>query len=273
MAMVFPPMPGLPLPYRLRGVGFDHLQEPIDRAHGYPQHQWIQVRRGRLAVEVAGTRAVARAGDGLWLGPDEAHRYRSVGEEPAVVHWIGFDGPGVEAALLGGPLTASGVYRLDQPTVLDEFWTTVWAEAGEAAPRPARLSARVYELLMALTEAVAATGQTSAAAGRGRLEPVLAALAARPAHPWDVEVLAALLGVTPQHLGRLFRRTVGQSPLDYLARLRVRRAQALLADRPDLRVHEVGEAVGYPDPNYFTRVFRRLEGHTPGEFRRLHGLW
>ncbi len=104
----------------------------------------------------------------------------------------------------------------------------------------------------------------------GRLQPVLAALAHRPAHGWDADTLAALIGVTPQHLARLFRRSLGQSPLEYLGRLRLNRALQLLVDRPDLRIHEVGAAVGYPDPNYFIRLFRRHEGRTPGEFRELH---
>jgi len=273
MAMVFPSLPGLPLPYRLRGVGVDHVQEPIDRPHGYPQHQWIQVRSGRLRLTVDERIQTARPGDGLWLRPDERHAYRAEGDEPAVVDWVGFDGPGVEAALLGGPLGASGVYRLDHPAVTADRLGQVWADATDPAATGTRLSARVYDLLMHLTEAAAGLGRPSTAAGRGRLEPVLAAVYHRPAHPWDADSLAALIGVTPQHLGRLFRRTLGQAPLSYLARLRINRALALLADRPDLRVHEVGEAVGYPDPNYFTRLFRRLEGLTPGEFRRLHGLW
>jgi len=58
--------------------------------------------------------------------------------------------------------------------------------------------------------------------------------------------------------------------LEYLVRLRLNRALQLLVERPDLRVHEVGEAVGYPDTNYFIRLFRQREGSTPGQFRSLH---
>lgn len=271
MAMLFPGLPGLPLPFRLRGIGVNHLQEPIRRPHGYPQHQWIQVRSGRLRLTSADGDQTARPGDGFYLRPDEPHAYRTDGPGTAVVDWMGFDGPGIEAALAGGPLGRSGVYRLVDTLGVDAVFDRAWAAASDpGAPGP-RLSALVYELLMVLTEGASGLGRPSAAAGLGRLEPVLAALAARPAHPWDIDALASVIGVTPQHLGRLFRRALGQSPLDYLVRLRLNRALQLLIERPDLRVHEVGEAVGYPDANYFIRLFRRHEGRTPGQFRDLHG--
>lgn len=269
MAMLFPELPGLPLPFRLRGIGVNHVQEPVRRPHGYPQHQWIQVRDGRLSLMVPDGREVARPGDGFYLRPDEPHAYHAEGEGGALVDWMGFDGTGVEGALTGGPLTRSGVYRLTGAASVDRVFARTWAAASERAPGP-RLSACVYDLLMALTEEAAGTGGFSAAAGLGRLQPVLEALGHRPAHAWDVDSLAALIGVTPQHLGRLFRRSLGQPPLEYLARLRLNRALQLLVERPDLRVHEVGAAVGYPDPNYFIRLFRRREGRTPGEFRALH---
>jgi len=268
--MLFPDLPGIPLPFRLRGIGVGHPQEPIRRPHGYPQYQWIQVRTGPLRLTVGEVEEVARVGDGLYLKPDEPHAYRADGKGESVVDWMGFDGPGVAEALASGPLTRSGVYRLSGTTEVDLAFSRTWAAASHPGATGSRLSACVYDLIMALTEEAAGAGRVSAAAGRGRLHPVLEALSHRPAHPWDADSLAAVIGVTPQHLGRLFRRTLGQPPMEYLGRLRINRALQLLVDRPDLRIHEVGLAVGYPDPNYFIRLFRRHEGRTPREFRDLH---
>lgn len=271
MAMVFCDLSGLPLPFRLRSIGVSHPQEPIRRPHGYPQHQWLQVRSGKIRLTCAETVETAKAGDGIFLRPEEPHSYVGEGEGGALIDWLAFDGPGVEAVLHGGPLVRSGVYRLTGTKAVDQVFGKTWLAATEAGVPASRLSACVYELLMVLTEVAAGLGQSSTASGLGRLEPVLAALAHRPAHPWDVDVLASMLGVSPQHLGRLFRRALGQGPLEYLVRLRLNRALQLLVERPDLRVHEVGASVGYPDANYFIRLFRNREGRTPGQFRDLHG--
>lgn len=268
--MVFPGLSGLSLPFRLRGIGVNHSQEPVRRPHGYPHHQWIQLRSGGLRLTCGGTVQTVRPGDGFYLRPDEPHSYLAEGSSVAVVDWMAFDGEGVPGALGSGPLVRSGVYRLTGDDALGTVFSQAWQLASDPSTSEPRLSTCVYSLIMTLTDEAAGVGQVSAAAGLGRLQPVLEALFHRPAYPWDAETLAALIGVSPQHLGRLFRRTLGQSPLEYLGRLRLNRALQLLVERPDLRIHEVGAAVGYPDPNYFVRIFRRREGRTPGEFRGLH---
>ena len=61
-------------------------------------------------------------------------------------------------------------------------------------------------------------------------------------------------------------RQLNQSFFDILARMRVDRAKALLADS-SLRIHAVAEQVGYVDVAHFSKSFKRLEGVTPGEYR------
>jgi AraC-like DNA-binding protein len=269
MPLLFTDLPGIPLPYRLRSLGSHWPQEPIQRPFGYPHHQWFQVRSGALKVEVADAVQTAKAGDGVYLAADEPHAYRAATAE-VVVDFLAFDGPGVADLLHQGPLTRSGVYRLGSPdpvrAVLERAWDLASAQAGKGL----RLSACVYELLTTLADEAAGAGQVSTAYQRGRLEPVLAALVHQPTHPWTVGQMAAILGHSPQSLGRLFRQALGQSPLEYLVRLRLNRALQLLAERPDLRVNEVGTAVGYPDTSYFVRLFRQREGLTPGQFQKLH---
>ena len=271
MALLFADNPGIPLPFRLRSLGNRHVQEPIRRPYGYPHHQWLQVRAGVLRLETGGSVELAKQGDGVYLAPEEAHDYAAAGQDgELVVDFLAFDGDGVNSLLRSGPLTRSGVYRLASPSAVQDVLERAWALAGSSGGNSLRLSATVYELLIVLTSEAAGAGQVSAALSRGRLEPVLAALLHQPSYAWTVGEMATLLGQTPQSLGRQFRRAVGQSPLEYLLRLRLNRALQLLAERPDLRVHEVGTAVGYPDTSYFVRLFRRREGLTPGEFQRLH---
>ena len=90
------------------------------------------------------------------------------------------------------------------------------------------------------------------------------------AQAWTAASMAALLGISPQHMGRLFDRSLSQSPMEYLVSLRINRARTLLVDRPELRIHEIAQAVGYPDVNHFIRRFRQREGCSPGQFRSIH---
>jgi AraC family L-rhamnose operon transcriptional activator RhaR len=95
----------------------------------------------------------------------------------------------------------------------------------------------------------------------------IARFEAEPARPWRLDELAQVVSLDPAYLGRLFRRSVGLSPLDFLARIRAEHAAALLT-RTELPIARVGATVGWPDPTYFARRFRMLSGLTPSEYRR-----
>ncbi|WP_328332943.1 AraC family transcriptional regulator [Kribbella sp. NBC_00382] len=95
----------------------------------------------------------------------------------------------------------------------------------------------------------------------------LALIEAEPAHAWRLDDLAVAVALDPAYLGRLFRKSTGLTPLDYVSRLRAERAAALLANS-DLPIARVGAEVGWPDPTYFARRFRALSGLTPTEYRQ-----
>lgn len=95
----------------------------------------------------------------------------------------------------------------------------------------------------------------------------VAMLEAAPARSWQLAELAQAVNLDPSYLGRLFRRDLSLSPLDYLARIRAESAAGLLVDS-HRSAAAVGASVGWPDPTYFARRFRALMGLTPTEYRR-----
>ena len=59
----------------------------------------------------------------------------------------------------------------------------------------------------------------------------------------------------------------GMGIAEYIRTLRIKKAQALLIDAPDLPISEIAYACGFNDYNYFITVFQRLTGYTPKQFR------
>lgn len=81
-----------------------------------------------------------------------------------------------------------------------------------------------------------------------------------------IGVVAARLGVSVSHLSRVFHRNTGVTFQSFLAQQRVELARTLLLD-PSLGVAEVSQRCGIPDATYFSRVFRKLTGQSPREYR------
>ncbi|MBN1672826.1 MAG: helix-turn-helix transcriptional regulator [Kiritimatiellae bacterium] len=90
-------------------------------------------------------------------------------------------------------------------------------------------------------------------------------------HSWSDSTLslpdvARAAGLSAHHFGRVFRREVGASPMQYLRDLRLERARRLLR-HSDLRIGEVARECGVSDPLYFSRIFRHHTGQSPRRYR------
>ncbi len=78
--------------------------------------------------------------------------------------------------------------------------------------------------------------------------------------------LAALSGTSPHYFAELFRQSTGMSPHRFVLGRRVDRAKELLRN-PALSVLDVALQTGFTDQSHFTKVFRRIAGPTPSQFR------
>ena len=86
---------------------------------------------------------------------------------------------------------------------------------------------------------------------------------------WTVAMLASAVGMSRSAYAQRFKELLGEGPLEYLTRWRMNRATELLLATGDKMV-DVALAVGYDSDSSFQRVFKRVYGASPGEYRRKH---
>lgn len=105
----------------------------------------------------------------------------------------------------------------------------------------------------------------------GARDPVvgeaLALLHKNPAHAWTVANLSHQVGVSRTRFAERFRYFLGEPPMAYLARWRLKLAAELLVSS-SANVGEIAAEVGYASEAAFNRVFRREFGAPPAQFRR-----
>lgn len=84
-------------------------------------------------------------------------------------------------------------------------------------------------------------------------------------NPWDIATMAEFCHLSPDYFSHQFKDTLGISPVLYLSNLRIEKAKEFLLTE-SLSISEVAALVGYKDPLYFSKVFKKATGISPKKF-------
>lgn len=138
----------------------------------------------------------------------------------------------------------------------------------DAFGRQAAIDSLIEYFLIQILRHVVAAGQLQGgifgALSDSRLKHAVSAMHERPGHPWTLDELADVAGMSRARFAVNFRETVGVTPLDYLTGWRMSVAQNLLKQgRP---IKSVAAAVGYQSQAALARVFARRVGSAPANW-------
>jgi AraC-like DNA-binding protein len=248
----------------------------------------VYVSRGRFLLTIDGMQHVMVAGSIAIVPPATPHESRVVPGERAVRRCVHFDWtrdrrarPAPLMVFRGQPFDARLVEP--PPPAIAPLLPLVTHRAAQAGVLPAlRFALRhirrrdplgdalLWPVLRRLLAEAQGEGRPAAPPGKtGRAVITLKAyLDTHYREPLDSRRCCAVAGLSRSHLCQAFHAAIGLPPGQYLAHVRLQHAARLLRASP-LNVAEVGRAVGFENPNYFTRAFRQQFGVPPTRYPRL----
>ena len=233
-------------------------------AHAHDSGLVALVTRGAMTEHRGRRAALCEEGTMIFQPPHEEHAHRFL-EQGGGCFILQLGDPWaermarLELAQPGAPLSVKGGRAIHLANELRrEFRST--DTASELAVEGLALSL--------LGELSRARERTEKSAKPGWLMRAVEILHDRIAEPLQMAEIATEVGVHPVHLSRTFSRHYGCTMGEYLRRLRVEVARAGLVetDRP---LSDIAYGAGFSDQAHFTRVFKKLIGITPGEYRAL----
>lgn len=227
---------------------------------------------GRGVFSSHGEEYAISAGDSFVIEPEQLISYVSDELDPWHYCWIAFTG--VQAAKLvgeAGLTPANPIIHIARNRHMPVLFRQI-QQALKSKKSNAQLKATGYLslLLGEYCEALSApvvTGLVTEDESDRIVQQAIHYLSTQYAEPITIEMMAESLGYNRAYLSRMFKRHTKVTPVTFLLKLRVDKARLLLRERLELTIEQIAASVGFYDPLYFSKQFRRWYGVSPSEYR------
>jgi AraC family transcriptional regulator len=242
-----------------------------------PEHSVLFVLGGILTFEVGGLRDQAQMGHILLVGPSQPFSASGTGVETLLITLSSqFMIDYAVRMRLVGPTGNVGfsITRLKKEHRLEDLSRELMAElVAENAGSEIVIAAVVEQIVVHLLRNFCNMRRSEelelSRVGLidRRIRRAVELMQAQLHRELSLKEIAAASFLSPFHFARLFKKLTGASPHAYLATLRTKQAQILLAES-DLSITEISSRVGYSNSSHFTQAFRQMTGLTPRAFRK-----
>ncbi|WP_151733092.1 AraC family transcriptional regulator ['Paenibacillus yunnanensis' Narsing Rao et al. 2020] len=234
------------------------------------------IHAGTGKVTVGGQTHVLGAGQAFLIYPHIVTHYAADPADPWTYSWVAFTGAEMEPLLARTSLTPEQpVFAMDDalmPALYDRL-SEVDTDGSQTGGNGSGLLLKsiMYEFLDLLLRTVPASKSTVSLPRRRSIyvEECLHFLHAHYGENITMEMMSASLKLDRKYLSSLFKRTVGLPPQQYLLSFRMTKACELLAGT-GCTIGEISRSVGYQDPLLFSRMFKKVKGCSPKDYRSRH---
>jgi AraC-like DNA-binding protein/mannose-6-phosphate isomerase-like protein (cupin superfamily) len=244
-----------------------------ERPHGSDQHIFIYCLEGRGEVTIKKHKYSIEAGEFFIVPPKTAHTYAADEIVPWTIYWIHFKGKTADAIneLLRQKYNGhKGFKQYDEKTI------RLFNEMYNQLERGYSMDHLLYSN-MCLFHFFATFIYTSTYTETGELnhkdihDLAIDFLSKNLDKTLTLEEIAASVNLSASHFSFVFKQKTGFTPIEYFNHLKVQKAcQYLLFT--SLRIKEIAVELGIEDQFYFSRMFTKLMGISPNEYRerRIH---
>ena len=228
------------------------------RAKGRVDYHIVYIAAGRCTVEYEGDTHLLRQGFVLYP-PKVPQRYMEYEDTKKI--WLHFTGYQVEEILAEARLSC-GVHPTAPSPILEKMFVQLIAEHN----RKTYISTEkgmLLSILYTLGRLVNHTDTTN-----DRVSEAAAFITSHYNSEIRIEELAASCGLSQSRFMALFKEQTGMAPHAYQTSLRIQNSMALLSST-QLSISDISEMAGYQDPLYFSRIFKKMTGVSPREYRAI----
>jgi AraC-like DNA-binding protein len=243
-----------------------HYHGPAVRDH-YLIHY---IQEGQGVFEVGGQTYVLGQGEGFLICPGIVTFYQADADHPWTYSWVGFNGLLAESMLKQAGMTAATpVLRYGKDDQLNRCLEAMIESREYRKGRDIRLTGLLYVLLSLLVEHSSYEAERPGNRVEAYTRQVVDFIEMNYAGKISISDIAEFIGLDRSYLSSLFKKRMNAGMQEYLIRYRMNKAVELMANA-ELSIGDIARSVGYEDPLLFSKIFKKLKGESPRQYRHMH---
>ena len=255
----------------LQEVGSLQAKQPhISRRSNLSSYLFFVVEKGSGILTYEEQTYTLHAGDCVFLDCRHAYSHQTAENDLWTLHWGPFYGPNMAGiyekyAERGGSCTFAPEDSSAYITLLEQLYTLA---ASSDYVKDMKICEKLTSLLtLLMQESWQPEKRSIPTAKRRSLQDVKDYIDLNYAKKLSLDSLSEIFFINKFYLSRIFKEQFGVTINNYLLQVRITHAKQLLRFS-DLNIEKISQECGMNDANYFARAFKKIEGVTPGEYRK-----
>ncbi len=253
--------------YRFSGSDRFHTRRPGGRV----DYQLLYVAGGKAHFYIDGEDRVLTAGNMALYRPGQEQDYVYYGEDQPEIFWVHFTGAEVEKLLARYGITES-CFSCGSSEICAQLFQQMIRELKTCRPEFEEVLAMALRQILIQVRRGSEPGSKAAEPKlRGEMERAMQYFHEHYMEHIGIEEYARSRGMSVSWFLRCFKQYSRQSPMQYITAVRLNNAVNLL-ENTNYNVAEVAAMTGYENPLYFSRIFRKVKGISPSQYRKMNTM-
>lgn len=256
------------VPLQVNCTGCNRFEDKIHASSVRKDYYLFYLHSGEMRlIEPKNSDSVIHAGDLIVYEPNKPFCYETNGKPPTSHYFVHFTGFSAYDLLLQCQIPLNSICHIRNPECILEKLHALFAtfQFRDAFFDPDSAQ-KLTDLLVFIGRDLTNINTRCTREIPEQMKRSLTFLQEHFTEELTVTQLSSMEFLSPSRYRTIFRGVMQQSPQEYIIHLRLNMACSLLSNTKH-SISEVAQAVGYADPRYFARLFRKMYGMTPTEYR------
>ena len=257
-------------PIFVAGCGYQHFATKnflIQRPVGRPDYMLLYIYKGCGNFLLNGQWQTIPAGNIVLYSPSEPQIFTYYAKDVPQVYWMHFTGTEISSLL--ETYQIKNCY-IGENKPLKKLFDEIILELQLQKPLFQDVTTGLFRKMLPFIHRLYLS-QFSSHENNDLIDQLIVKLNHEYMESWNISAMASFCNLSDDYFSHQFKKLTGYAPMQYLNNLRIEEAKTLLLTE-NLNISEVAALVGYKDPMYFSRAFKKATGTSPKMFHgeRLH---